>query len=309
MNTSTLSQCSQPLSDDVKRSHHQELPFDDTYRSPWQNLKRNIYVRIGTFLFLPILFLLLFGPTLSGYTYEGQQLAFKNHPPSFQFWFGTDDLGRDIFTRICYGARISLAVGLLAAFIDLIVGILWGGIAGLLGGRCDEAMMRCADTLYSLPYLLVVILLTVLLGNGLFSITIAITLTGWITMARIVRGQILSLKEVDFAMAARALGASPSRLLFRHLLPNAQGPILAVLTLTIPSAIFSEAFLSFIGLGIQAPLASWGTMANEGLPAMQFYPWRLFFPALFISLTMLSFNLLGEGVKASFETVSENGGI
>jgi oligopeptide transport system permease protein len=290
-----------------KQIQGEELPLDETCLTPWKSLKMNTLALTGLLLFLPILLLLLFGPSLSGYSYEGQQLAFKNHPPSLQYWFGTDDLGRDIFTRICYGARISLAVGLLAAFIDLIIGILWGGIAGLVGGRCDEIMMRCADTLYSLPYLLVVILLTVLLGNGLFSILIAITLTGWITMARIVRGQILLLKEVDYAMAARALGASSTRLLFRHLLPNAQGPILAVLTLTIPSAIFSEAFLSFIGLGIQAPLASWGTMANEGLPALQFYPWRLFFPAFFISLTMLAFNLIGEGVKSAFETSFEEG--
>jgi oligopeptide transport system permease protein len=296
-----------PLRVVVVDSHAIEHPMMEGYLSPWERLRKNTFAVTGIFLFLPILLLLLFGPSLSGYSYDAQQLAFKNTSPSWQFWFGTDDLGRDIFTRICYGARISLAVGLLAAFIDLIIGILWGGVAGLVGGRCDEVMMRCADTLYSLPYLLIVILLTVLLGSGLFSILIAITLTGWITMARIVRGQILLLKVVDYAMAARALGASSTRLLFRHLLPNAQGPILAVLTLTIPSAIFSEAFLSFIGLGIQAPLASWGTMANEGLPALQFYPWRLFFPACFISLTMLSFNLIGEGVKAAFDTSLEQG--
>lgn len=165
----------------------------------------------------------------------------------------------------------------------------------------DEILMRFADILYSLPYLLIVILLTVVLGSGLFCLLIAITLTGWITMARIIRGQILLLKEMDYIIAAKTMGANTGRLLFVHLLPNAMGPILITLTLTIPSAIFSEAFLSFLGLGIQAPQASWGTMANEGLPALQFYPWRLFFPAFFISATLLAFHLIGEGLKFAFD--------
>ncbi len=240
------------------------------------------------------------GPSLSGYGYETLHLSFKNQPPSTQFWFGTDDLGRDIFTRVWYGARISLTVGLLAAAIDLGIGLLWGGIAGFRGGRLDEFLMRIADILYSLPYLLIVILLTVILGSGLSSLLIAITLTGWVTMARIVRGEILLLKEMDYILAARALGAGRGRILFHHLFPNVKGPIFVTLTLTVPSAIFAEAFLSFLGLGLQAPLASWGTMASEGLPALQFYPWRLFFPSLLISLTMLAFNLIGEGLKASF---------
>ena len=261
----------------------------------------------GMALLFPILLLIFLGPSLSGYSYEALHLASKNQPPSPQFWFGTDDLGRDIFTRIWYGARISLSVGLLAAVIDLGIGLLWGGVSGLRGGRLDEVLMRCADILYSLPYLLIVILLTVVLGSGLSSLLVAITLTGWITMARIVRGQILLLKEMDYIMAAKALGASQTRLLFSHLLPNAMGPILITLTLTVPSAIFAEAFLSFLGLGIQAPLASWGTMANEGLPALQFYPWRLFFPALLISQTMLAFHLIGEGLKFAFDQSNQEG--
>lgn len=267
----------------------------------WQRFWRHPLGKIGILLLLPIVIFIFIGPSLSGHNYDTLHLAYKNQSPSTQFWFGTDDLGRDIFTRIWYGARISLTVGLLAAFIDLAIGLVWGGISGLAGGRLDELMMRCADILYSLPYLLIVILLTVALGSGLPSLLIAITLTGWITMARIVRGQILLLKEMDFIMASRALGASSTRLLFSHLLPNAMGPILITLTLTVPSAIFAEAFLSFLGLGIQAPQASWGTMASEGLPALQFYPWRLFFPALFISQTMLAFHLIGEGLKFAFD--------
>lgn len=267
----------------------------------WRRFWRHPLGRMGALLLLPIILLIAIGPALSGYSYDALHLAMKNQPPSAQFWFGTDDLGRDIFTRIWYGARISLSVGLLAAFIDLGIGLLWGGTSGLKGGRLDEVLMRCADILHSLPYLLIVILLTVALGSGLVSILAAITLTGWITMARIVRGQILLLKEMDYVTAAKAMGASQARLLFKHLLPNAIGPILITLTLTVPSAIFAEAFLSFLGLGIQAPLASWGTMANEGLPALQFYPWRLFFPAFFISLTMLAFHLIGEGLKSAFD--------
>lgn len=271
----------------------------------WQRFWRHPLGIAGIVLLLPLVVMIFIGPSLSGYSYDALHLSFKNQPPSSQFWFGTDDLGRDIFTRVWYGARISLSVGLLAAFIDLVIGLLWGGVSGLAGGRLDEVLMRCADILYSLPYLLIVILLTIVLGSGLISLLMAITLTGWITMARIVRGQILLLKEMDYVMAARALGASQARLLFIHLLPNAIGPILITLTLTVPSAIFAEAFLSFLGLGIQAPLASWGTMANEGLPALQFYPWRLFFPAFFISQTMLAFHLIGEGLKFAFDQSQE----
>lgn len=282
-------------------------PHDSSHahQSAWKRLINHRLAQFGMLLLLPILLFICAGPSLSGYRYDEIHLADKNQPPSARYWFGTDDLGRDLFTRAWYGARISLTVGLLAAAIDLGIGMLWGGIAGLAGGRWDETLMRLADILYSIPYLLIVILLTVVLGSGMLSLLIAITLTGWVTMARIVRGQILLLKEMEYAQAAQALGASPTRVLFTHLLPNAQGPILVTLTLTIPSAIFAEAFLSFLGLGIQAPIASWGTMANEGLPALQYYPWRLFFPALLISQTLLSFHLIGEGLKAAFNQSSE----
>jgi oligopeptide transport system permease protein len=278
-----------------------QFPSSISKPTAWHRFWHHSLGKLGMALLFPIVVLIFIGPSLSGYSYETLNLAFKNQPPSAQFWFGTDDLGRDIFTRIWVGARISLSIGLLAALIDMGIGLLWGGVSGLTGGRLDEMLMRCADILYSLPYLLIVILLIVVLGPGLSSLLVAMTLTGWITMARIVRGQILMLKEMEFIMSVRALGASQARLLFFHLLPNALGPILITLTLTVPSAIFAEAFLSFLGLGIQAPLASWGTMSNEGLPALQFYPWRLFFPALFISLTMLAFHLIGEGLKFAFD--------
>jgi oligopeptide transport system permease protein len=189
------------------------------------------------------------------------------------------------------------------------VGVLWGSIAAFCGGKIDELMMRSADLLYSLPTLLIIIMMMVVMGPGLLSIVIALTILGWITMARIVRAQILQIKEQDYIMAAKALGASFPRIFFYHLLPNAVGPIIITMTFTIPSAIFAEAFLSFLGLGVQAPIASWGTMASEGLPALDYYPWRLLFPGAFISITMLAFNLIGDELrdaldpKAAFRTV------
>lgn len=252
---------------------------------------------MGCILLTMITLLAIIGPMLSGYTYFDIDLARQNEPPSELHWFGTDDLGRDMFTRAWYGARISLFVGVVAAIIDLFIGVFWGSVAAFAHPRVDDFMMRIADIIYALPYLLIVILLLVVLGPGLLSIILAMTAIGWITMARIVRGQILQIKQQEYIAAARALGASFWRILFRHLLPNALGPILVTLTLTIPTAIFTEAFLSFLGLGVQAPIASWGTMANEGLTAMLFYPWRLFVPATLISITMFAFYLVGEGLR------------
>jgi oligopeptide transport system permease protein len=267
----------------------------------WRRLKQNRLALSGLLILALVALMALVGPYLSGYTYYETHLPLKNEPPSAQFWFGSDDLGRDIFTRTWYGARISLFVGLTAAIVDLLIGVLWGGTAALAGGKLDQLMMRLADILYGIPYLLLVILLMVVMGSGLIPIIIAITLTGWISMARIVRGQIMQLKSQEYVLAAEALGAGFSRILFRHLIPNAMGPIIVTMTLTVPSAIFVEAFLSYLGLGVQAPIASWGTMANEGLPAMSYYPWRLFFPAFFISLTMFSFNIVGDGLRDALD--------
>lgn len=251
----------------------------------------------GIGILMSIVFLAILGPVFSGHQCDVIDLTQPNEPPSFRYWFGTDDLGRDVFTRVCFGARISILVGLSAALIDLGIGLLWGGFSGIFGGWIDEVMMRSADILYSLPYLLVVIIISVFLGSGIISLLIAICAVGWITMARIIRGQILHLKEMDYILASRCLGATTCRLLVRHLIPVSLGPIIVTLTMTIPSAIFAEAFLSFLGLGLQAPQASLGTMAYEGLASIEYYPWRLFFPAMMISLTILSFHLIAEGIK------------
>lgn len=249
----------------------------------------------GLLLFVGIALFATLGPYLSGYAYDEINLPMKNLPPSSFHWFGTDDLGRDLFTRVWMGARLSLFVGVSAALIDMAIGVFWGSLAALSSRAVDGFLMRIADILFALPYLLIVILVMVAMGGGLPSILISMTAIGWITMARVARGQMLQLKEKDYVLAAKALGANFWHILWKHLLPNAKGPILATLALTIPQAIFTEAFLSFLGLGVQAPMSSWGTMAHEALPALPYSPWRLFFPAFFIMLTMLSFNLINEG--------------
>lgn len=271
------------------------------WQDAWIRLKKNRLAVAGLFFLIFLVFMALIGPLLTPYTYYETRLHLKNQSPSASFWFGSDELGRDLFTRIWWGARISLFVGISAALIDMLIGVFYGAFAGLIGGKTDECMMRFADILYSLPYLLVVILLMVVMGPGIFTIIIAMTITGWINMARIVRAQILQLKELDFTLAAKSLGASQLRILTKHLIPNTIGSIITTMTLTIPAAIFTEAFLSFLGLGVQAPIASWGTMASDGLSALRYYPWRLFFPATFISLTMLSFNLVGDGLRDALD--------
>ena len=291
-----------PLDTSLSETITELLPPPSSYWSDARKRLKSNPLAVGALLILAMLILMaIIGPWLTPYTYYETHLSLKNLPPSAAFWFGTDELGRDLFTRVWWGARISLFVGISASVIDLMIGVCYGALAGLLRGRLEELMMRIADILSAIPYLLVIILLMVIIGPGLTSIILALTITGWISMARIVRGQILTLREQDFVLAAQALGASRRRILFIHLIPNCMGPIIVTLTLTIPGAIFAEAFLSFLGLGVQAPIASWGTMANDGLPALRYYPWRLFFPAGFISITMLCFNLLGDGMRDAFD--------
>ena len=260
----------------------------------------NHLANFSVLLLLVIVLLAIAVPIASNHLYYEVDLLIKNQPPSLSHWFGTDDLGRDLFTRIWQGARISLFVGISAAIIDLFFGVIWGASAALAGGKIDEAMMRIVDILSTIPSLLIIIPLMVVIGPGLITIIIALSILGWITMARIVRGQLLKLREQGYVVAARALGAGFWRILFLHLLPNTAGPILVSLTFTISSAIFIEAFLSYLGLGVQAPVASWGTMASEGLPAMEYYPWRLGFPALLISMTLFAFNNIGDALNERF---------
>jgi ABC-type dipeptide/oligopeptide/nickel transport system permease subunit len=267
-------------------------------RESFNRLKKNILAMTGLILIIMLIVMAIIGPFLTPFSYSDQSLLNSNQPPSATNWFGTDDLGRDVFTRTWVGARISLFIGFSAVFIDLIIGVVWGAIAGYKGGKTDEVMMRIVDVLYGLPHLLITILLMVILKPGLFTIIIAMTATGWIGMARLVRGQILQLKESEYVLASRVLGGSIRRILFKHLVPNAMGPIIVAITVSVPGAIFAEATLSFMGLGVPVPLASWGTMTSEGLVTLLTGEiWRLFFPALFISLTMFGFNVFGDGLR------------
>ncbi|MFM9281084.1 ABC transporter permease [Paenibacillus jiagnxiensis] len=283
----------------------------------WQELAirllRNKLAVCGAVLLLLILAMAWVGPHLTPHTPSTQSLTQTNQPPSAEHWFGTDDLGRDVWARTWAGARISLFIGFAAAVIDLILGIVVGGISGYmagrspLGDRIDGLLMRVVEILYSIPYLLVIILLLVIMKPGIWTMVIALSITGWVGMARVVRGQILQLKEREYVLAARMLGMSHTRIILKHLLPNAAGIIVVNLTFTIPSAIFSESFLSFLGLGIQAPAASWGTMANDSLGViLSGQWWRLFFPGFMISLTMFAFNALGDGLQDVLDPRSNN---
>lgn len=271
------------------------------WKDAWRRFKQNKLAIAGIFVILFLAIMAFAGGPISGHNYYDNDLANANVSPSAEHWFGTDNLGRDIFARTWYGAKISLFIGLTAAFIDLIIGVIWGSLAGYVGGRVDEYMMRIADVLSGVPYLLVVILLMVVMKPGLWTIIIAMTITGWINMARIVRGEVMRLKREEYVMAAKSLGASSIRVMSKHLIPNTLGPILVTLTLTVPTAIFTEAFLSFLGLGVPAPLASWGTMSSDALQSFRYYPFQLFFPAFFICLTMLAFNVVGDGMRDALD--------
>lgn len=271
------------------------------WQDAWIRLRGNKVAMFSLGTLIVIILASIFGPMISAFNYYSNDLMNTNKAPSSVHWFGTDNLGRDMWVRTWMGARISLIVGLAAAAIDLIIGIIYGGIMGYFGGRVDNIMNKFSEILYSIPYLLVVILLLVVFEPGLGTIIVALTVTGWITMSWIVRGEIMQLKSRDFVLAARSMGAGAGRQLFKHLLPNALGPIIVTVTLSVPSAIFSEAFLSFLGLGVQAPVASLGSMINDALTGWNLYPWRMWFPAALICLTMLAFNLLGDGLRDALD--------
>jgi oligopeptide transport system permease protein len=282
-------------------SYDSARPGTGYWQDSWRRLKKNKAAMLGLWMILCIALLAIVGPLFTGHSYSDQKLELANQSPNAVYWFGSDNLGRDQFTRVLYGARISLSIGIVASLINLTIGVIYGGIAGYFGGRIDSVMMRIVDVLYGIPLLLYVILLMVVLQPGLTNIFIALGMVYWLQMARIVRGQILSLREQEYILAAKLIGASPWRIILRHLIPNSMGPIIVTMTLAIPEAIFTEAFLSFIGLGVSAPMASWGVLASEGVTSLRSYPFQLFYPALAISLTMLSFNFLGDGLRDALD--------
>ena len=290
-----------PVEKDIESAEAIVRPSVTYWQDAWRRLKQNRLAMVGLWVIVAITLIAVFGPMLSPYSYSDQSLFDQNMYITREHWLGTDDLGRDLLTRIMYGARISLTVGFVASFINLTVGVVYGGISGYYGGHVDNIMMRIVEILSGIPLLLYVILLMVVLKPGLQNILIALGLVYWLGMARIVRGQILSLKEQDYVLAARTIGADNWRIIWKHLIPNAMGPIIVTATLNIPQAIFTEAFLSFIGLGVNAPMASWGVLANDALPSFRTYPWQLFFPAIAISVTMLAFNFLGDGLRDALD--------
>lgn len=311
-----IEQKSDTLFRPVDRSRFENEKIVRPSISQWKDttikILKNKLAILGLILLIIISILAIIGPHLVPFNYSDQNLSGKNLAPNGEHWFGTDSLGRDMWARTWYGARISLTIGLAAAAIDLILGLLVGGISGYMAGRgkfgdrVDGFLMRIVEILYGIPYLLVVILLLVVMKPGLWTIIIALSITGWVGMARIVRGQILQLKEQEYVAAAQKLGTPHRTIIWRHLFPNMIGIIIVNLTFTIPQAIFAESFLSFIGLGVQAPIASWGTMANDALGVILTGQWwRLFFPGFMISLTMFAFNVFGDGLQDALDPQSK----
>ncbi|MBU3146490.1 ABC transporter permease [Clostridium sp. CF012] len=271
------------------------------WQDAWRRLKQNKVATASLIMLILISLMTVFGQYINGFSFEVTNDKLVNIPPNLTHWFGTDNLGRDVFSRVWAGGRVSIIIGLVGAFIDTIVGGIYGGIAGFHGGIIDDIMMRIVEILASIPYLVIVILVSLILHKGIWAIIIAMTITGWVQMARLVRGQLLQIKEQEYVLAAAALGANPSRIIAKHLLPNTLGIMIVAITFDIPSFIFGEAFLSYLGQGIQSPHTSWGALAAGAQPNLMFYPYQLFFPSLFISLTMLSFTLLGDGLRDALD--------
>jgi len=276
---------------------------DSPWRNAWHRLRRNHLAVAGGVILLVLGLMCVAGPWFSQ-SYEDQNLDLGAVPPSAQHWLGTDVLGRDLFARSLYGGRISMAVGLVATFVALTIGVTYGAIAGFFGGKVDAVMMRLVDILYALPFAIFVILLMVFFGRNIFLLFFAIGAVEWLTMARIVRGQILSLKRMEFIEAARALGLSQRRIIFRHMIPNVLGPVIVYTTLTIPAVMLLEAFLSFLGLGVQAPMSSWGVLIKDGAEKMEEFWWLLVFPGTLFSLTLFSLNFLGDGLRDALDVRS-----
>jgi oligopeptide transport system permease protein len=267
------------------------------------SLRRNRAAMTAMTIMAIVCVLVLLAPLLSSYEFDSTDWDRISAPPSFAtgHWFGTDDVGRDLFVRTLYGGRISLLVGVAATLVSLVIGIAWGATAGYVGGRTDQLMMRTVDVMYAMPFMFFVILLMVFFGRNILLIFVAVGAVNWLDMARIVRGQTLSLKKKEFIEAARAGGVSNFNIVRRHIVPNLLGVVIIYVTLTIPQVILVESFLSFLGLGVQEPMTSWGALVNDGAQAMESAPWALIFPALFLALTLFCFNFLGDGLRDALD--------
>ena len=267
----------------------------------WHRLRQNRLAVGGGLLLAALAVVCVCGPWLCRYAYDEQDLAAAFLPPGADHWLGTDQLGRDLLVRLLYGGRVSLGVGLCATFVALTIGVAYGAVAGYAGGRADNVMMRVVDIIYALPFTIFVILLMVFFGRNIVLLFVAIGAVEWLTMARIVRGQVLSLKRMEYIEAARALGYGHARIIFRHMLPNVLGPVIVYTTLTVPAVMLLEAFLSFLGLGVQPPMSSWGTLIKDGAEKMEEYWWLLVFPGTVFSATLFSLNFLGDGLRDALD--------
>jgi oligopeptide transport system permease protein len=271
------------------------------WRDAWHRLRQNKLAVIGGIFIALLTLASLLAPLIAPHSYEQQNLSLGATPPSAAHWFGTDVLGRDLLSRILYGGRISLSVGLAATAVSIVIGVLYGAISGYFGGRVDVVLMRIVDILYSLPFVIFVILLMVIFGRNIVLLFMAIGAISWLDMARIVRGQVMSLKRQEFIEAAVALGLRKRRIILRHMIPNVLGIVIIYGTLIVPSVMLLEAFLSFLGFGVQPPMSSWGTLINDGAKSMEEYPWLLIFPGLFFSVTLFSLNFLGDGLRDALD--------
>ncbi len=271
------------------------------WHDAWLRLRKNKMALFGGITLLLFIVIAILTPLIAPYSYETQNLDLGATPPSAAHWLGTDIFGRDLLTQIMYGGRISLAVGFVATAVALVIGITWGAVAGYVGGRVDAVMMRLVDILYALPFMIFIVLLMVVFGRNVLLLFLAIGAVEWLTMARIMRSQVQQLRQQEFVEAAISLGLPPRTIIRRHLIPNALGPIIVYTTLTIPSVMLLEAFLSFLGLGIQPPQTSWGLLISYGAETMEEFPWLLIFPGLALTLTLFSLNFLGDGLRDALD--------
>jgi oligopeptide transport system permease protein len=276
-------------------------------RSLWQDALRRLLRNHAAVVSIVVLTLIvlaaILAPWLSPHPFDEVYWDQIGMPPDYAnaFWFGTDNNGRDLFVRCLYGARVSLAVGIAATAVSLLIGVIYGAMSGFLGGKVDEAMMRLVDILYSLPFMFFVIILMVVFGRNMILLFVALGAVQWLTMARIVRGQTLSVKRKEFIEAAHAAGVSNWRIVLRHVIPNVLGPVIVYVTLTVPEVIMTESFLSFLGLGVQEPYTSWGVLISEGAGQMESAPWMLIYPAIFLGVTLFCFNFIGDGLRDALD--------
>lgn len=281
---------------------HEEVEVGTSlWSDAWFRLRKNRLSVLGAFLLCCVVVLSVVGPWFTSYSYDEQDLDLQASGPSGAHWLGTDQLGRDLLTRILHGGRISLLVGVAATSVSLLIGVLYGAVAGFVGGRTDSVMMRVVDILYALPFTIFVIILMVFFGRNLILMFVAIGAVEWLTMARIVRSQVLSLRKKEFVEAATVMGLGRRAILLRHIIPNTLGPVIVYATLTVPNVMLLEAFLSFLGLGVQPPMSSWGLLIKEGVETMEEFPWMLIFPSIALSVTLFSLNFLGDGLRDALD--------